>query len=231
MNWQFIPGGVPVLGSWQEFEEGTNFVTFTWPSLWRPATGKIVIGFVARATVVQPVDDPLPVTLGGVAVTQRRLAQTAVDGDPTRALAYLGTASGLSTASALTLVVDFGRQWGNVAGFIGDLIGWSGSVGATAGAVYSSFNTTTGPTASGVLQQSGKLLIGLGGQSSGTGDPYSASGWTKLTDVQSEPGSAGIDSSCGVWTRTGGTAGDTVNLIPTSGTAYTDWASAWMELY
>lgn len=166
-------------------------------------TGKVLIAIIGRRHDANP--SVSSVTVGGVSATLviADLTATLVG----QAWVWVGIATGVPTGSAQTVVVTTGtaNSIGNIVVFAADLVGASGSAGATG------TNRLTA-TASKIVVTSNnrvgnhKLIVAVVGAVNGDCDPYSASGWDKVAEGATG-GTDGSDSSAALFTKTGGPAG------------------------
>jgi hypothetical protein len=220
-----VPYVPPVLGTGIDFDEGTNFSTFTWSNLFTPVGARVILRLVARASGAgQP---NLTATFQGKPVTlivEHHLTSA------NRGLVFIGHVAGLTSGSPGNLTVNLEGNWGNVTGRICNISNWSGNVGGkAAAAVTKTTATNTHSVVEIPVQQGGSLAVAVAGACTGTMDPYTASGWTKETDEHSGSGVEDTDTSAGFFNRVLGSG--QYGFTWTGATNHTQLMAAAAELY
>jgi hypothetical protein len=217
----------PVLGTGVDFNEGTNFNTFTWNNLFTPVGSRAIVRLVARAHGAGQPNISLtfqgkPVTL----IVEHHLTSTG------RGLVFIGHVAGLTPGSPGDLTVNLEGNWGNVTGRICNISGWTGNIGGKAAAAVAK---TTAANTHGVTEipitQGGSLAVAVAGACTGTMDPYTATGWTKETDEDSGSGVADLDTSAGFFNRLLGTTGTQYGFTWAGAATHTQLLAAAAELY
>lgn len=228
-RWIWLPSAglvTPSLGVGNTAFDTTNFTqpkTFT--GLHTSSTGKVLLLVQGRmnGTTIGG-----SYALGGTTLTQRAIFNGNLSGE---AYSIILTGTGITTGSALDLVLSGGSNHGNEIVRCYDLTNWGGSVGVNAGA-----QTDTGTPSSitctlTTLTGASSLLVGVGGTVNGGIDPYadSTNGWTHLVSVDTGTGNGG-DSSAGFFSKTGGAAGGNQVFTPTGAGPDDQWSCAALEL-
>lgn len=211
----------------------TNNVTTSWLASagkgWAPQTGDAVV----RATYLDNGSDvdPIGVSIGGHAVTVRDKDDAGHGGSVRGCGVWLGTVRGLPTGSPLDVVMTTSglNGAGKIAIRIADLAGWSGTVGSHVAAVVTGGLAVNHASVSRTLVGGNGLLLAVACTSDADTTPLAAAGWTQ-TGEYTVGTSVGASNDAAVFTRTGGDAGTTVSFVPTSATAWSNWAAGFLEI-
>jgi hypothetical protein len=210
-----------------------NDVTTTWAVSaglgWVSLTGDVLV----RAVYLDADSDvyPITVSIGGRSVTEADSDDAGRGGETRGCGVFLGTARSLPIGSPLDVTIAASGEAGagRIGVWLSDIAGWGGVVGCHTADVVTEGAAVTRVSTVATLAGSGGLLVGIAGVSDADSGPLTADGWTR-TSTATIGTTAGSSLAAAVWSRTGGSVGQIVDLTVDASLAWSEFAVGFLEL-